>query len=220
MYKRLFSVLVSYTSALKYELFQPGSGPACNGSLIIPAWLVQDFNLRVTPISHQSNKPISTGFVSFMLNNTGLSFRTNCSANNTNWPHYFDGIENYQCDVPDGEPNIDSATFTYSWLTGQLNISQTWICSQDTKLDLIPRWTGFGGVDFAIKCNDTALHLSEKEYVVHNGIHNTTVSCDSLNLTVPIKDMWLVDNGRLPGSTSSTMLATSIGTSTSTSTHI
>lgn len=113
-------------------------------------WQIKDFDFHgtyeFTTPAHQN----SWGVAKFTLENTGLSYKAECSGQASQLPDFFYGNVVYNCTVPaeDGEYG-DKSSFTFSKSDGGLLINQTWGCEPDGS-----KYHGEGAVKLDLKCDE------------------------------------------------------------------
>ncbi|KAK8065499.1 hypothetical protein PG997_012246 [Apiospora hydei] len=116
------------------------------------AWEVKNFDYHASYIFSTPAHQNSWGYVNFSLSNPALLYDVQCSADSSQLSDFFYGNIPYSCT---GGPNgtTTQTTFDFSRPSGQLNISQTWVCSDED-----PQWpsrfTAWGSVNLTLDCTD------------------------------------------------------------------
>lgn len=92
-------------------------------------WTVQDFDFHASYIFSTPAHQNSWGYVNFNLSNPAVpDVLASCSAQSDQLSDFFFGTVPYQC-LFDGEAGSAPATFSFNRPTGELDINQTWTCS-------------------------------------------------------------------------------------------
>ncbi|CAM1510818.1 Fc.00g083310.m01.CDS01 [Cosmosporella sp. VM-42] len=145
----------------------------------VTAWTIKDFDFHAsytfTNPAHQN----SWGYANFTLENPVLDYKPICSASSNQLEDFFYGTQIFECDAPvDG----DSATFTFSRPTGELQVNQTWQC-----LEQGGRFHAKGGVTLDLDCEDTTWKNPEWE---EGQIYSQrTITCAKKTVSAPITEI-------------------------------
>jgi hypothetical protein len=91
-------------------------------------WSVEDFDYHASYIFTTPAHQNSWGYASFNLTNPALTYKATCSASSNQLSDFFYGTVNYECTVPDPE-SPTGTTFSFNRPSGQLDLNQTWVCS-------------------------------------------------------------------------------------------
>lgn len=93
----------------------------------------------------------SWGYVNFNLTNPALEYKASCSATSNQLSDFFYGNFPYTCTSPNG--TSAETTFDFSRPSGELNINQTWSCSdQDPQFPVTIH--AYGQVNLTLDCTD------------------------------------------------------------------
>ena len=147
-------------------------------------WTIRDFAYRgvyenTTP-AHQD----AHGSANFTLENTALSYETECKAAGTRLPDFLYGETVYQCAVKQGEPT-DRTAFTVSVSRNgadgvfALKINQTWGCGTEGA-----QFSGVGAADLHVKCDDKT--YTNKHWAMGETYSKREVTCGTASTPVNI----------------------------------
>jgi hypothetical protein len=115
-------------------------------------WTVEEFDYHASYIFTTPAHQNSWGYVNFNLTNPALTYEATCSGASNQLSDFFYGTMIYHCTVPDPE-SPTGTTFAFSRPSGQLDINQTWVCSDED-----PQYpvtiNGYGTVNLTLDCTD------------------------------------------------------------------
>ncbi|KAI1855700.1 hypothetical protein JX266_000565 [Neoarthrinium moseri] len=143
-------------------------------------WTVENFDYHASYIFTTPAHQNSWGYVNFNLTNPALEYKASCSASSSQLSDFFYGTMAYNCTVPDG--STTKATFDFNRANGELNINQTWVCS-----DLEPQWPAtfhaYGQVNLTLDCTDST--WQNPNWTIGQIYSDREVKCAPV--TVPVK---------------------------------
>ncbi|KAI0126791.1 hypothetical protein BJ170DRAFT_684372 [Xylariales sp. AK1849] len=176
-----FATILPLAAAAPFGLNTRDSNAGCQAaSQGTFAWTVEDFDYHASYIFTTPAHQNSWGYVNFNLTNPALEYKASCSAASDQLSDFFYGTMPYTCTEPDG--STTESTFDFSRPSGQLNINQTWVCS-DQDPEYPATFSGYGQVNLTLACTDTTWQNSN--WTMGQIYSDRTVTCDKV--TVPVK---------------------------------
>ena len=178
---RLLAGLIFSLALLSTPALSCGGPPAktCTSeSQNVNQWTVHDFDYHEVHIFTNAAHQHTYAIVNFTLENPALDYRPNCYARSKQLTNFFYGNFPHHCfDVPDG----DDAIFTYSAITNELRLNQTWHCPESG--------SGFNAVgNHTMDLNCTETYWKNPDYYDDDGVYEfystDYVNCDFV--TVPV----------------------------------
>lgn len=104
------------------------SNPGCQAASFNNfSWSIEDFDYHASYVFTTPAHQNSWGYVNFNLTNPALEYPAVCSASSSQLSDFFYGTMIYNCELP--ESSTTKATFDFSRPSGELNVNQTWTCS-------------------------------------------------------------------------------------------
>ncbi|RYP16626.1 hypothetical protein DL765_005017 [Monosporascus sp. GIB2] len=143
-------------------------------------WTIEDFDfhssyLFTTP-AHQN----SWGYVNFNVTNPALNYKASCKAASSQLSEFFYGTMVYDCTTPDN--TSAETTFSFSRPSGQLDLNQTWTCSdEDPQYPITIH--AYGCLNLALDCKDEK--WENPDWQMGEIYSSRTVTCDLV--TEPMK---------------------------------
>lgn len=142
-------------------------------------WTIHEFDFHAsytfTNPAHQN----SYGYVNFTLENPVLDYRPVCSASSSQLNDFFYGTQIFNCEVP-GEH--DTATFTFSRPSGELQVNQTWHCLEEGG-----RFTAKGGVTLDLDCEES--FYENPDWQPGQIYSQRLITCEKKTVTAPITEI-------------------------------
>ncbi|RYP32127.1 hypothetical protein DL768_011149 [Monosporascus sp. mg162] len=143
-------------------------------------WTIEDFDyhssyLFTTP-AHQN----SWGYVNFNVTNPALDYKASCKAASNQLSEFFYGTMVYDCTTP--ENTSAETTFAFSRPSGQLDLNQTWTCSdEDPQYPITIH--AYGSLNLTLDCKDEK--WENPDWQMGEIYSSRTVTCDLV--TEPMK---------------------------------
>lgn len=94
------------------------------------SWKIENFKYHAGYLFTTPAHQVSSGSVEFNLTNPAIKGKVTCSAYSTWLNDFFYGNINYNCTEPGGN-TYAGASFSFSRPSGELNINQTWTCTDE-----------------------------------------------------------------------------------------
>ncbi|CAK7199778.1 hypothetical protein SEUCBS139899_002461 [Sporothrix eucalyptigena] len=111
-------------------------------------WTISDFVYNTSIVFSTPAHQIPNGVVQFNLTNPALTYTAVCEAYSTQLSGFFYGNIVYTCTEPSNET---TTTFTFNAGTSELNVNQTWTCS-DEDAEYPDTFTYAGAVNLTLDC--------------------------------------------------------------------
>jgi hypothetical protein len=108
------------------------SDDCTKNSMAVTQWAVTNFDYHADYIFSTPAHQNSWGYVNFNVTNPAIDYVVSCSAASNQLSTFFYGNMIYTCKGPDGTPSPATTTFTFNQPTGEVTLSQTWTCDDDT----------------------------------------------------------------------------------------
>jgi hypothetical protein len=109
---------------------KPPRNGKCWGDILGLRWTVHGFDYHAsytfTNPAHQN----SWGYVNFNLTNNVVPYTAVCAASSSQLADFFYGTLDYSCSLPADAPAGASVTFRFSRPSGELDITESIICSE------------------------------------------------------------------------------------------
>ncbi|KAI1503304.1 hypothetical protein F5X99DRAFT_110772 [Biscogniauxia marginata] len=168
-------------AAAPFGLDSRDSNPGCqDASLNNFAWTIENFDYHASYIFTTPAHQNSWGYVNFNLTNPALEYKAQCSATSNQLSDFFYGTMPYKCTGPEG--STTETTFSFSRPSGQLDLNQTWVCS-DADPQYPTTFHAYGSVNLTLECTDVT--TTNPDWEIGQIYSNREVKCDLVN--VPLK---------------------------------
>ncbi|KAK5635992.1 hypothetical protein RRF57_011704 [Xylaria bambusicola] len=175
------SILIAslpFAIAAPYGLSPRDSEPGCTSiSFGDFAWTIEDFTYHAGYVFSTPAHQISSGSVDFNITNPAFSEKVSCTAYSTVLTDFFYGNMNYNCDVPEGSGI--GTSFSFSRPLNQLNINQTWTCSDEYPQYPIT-FTAYGTVNLTLDCQQT--YWQNPNWTLGEIYSDREISCNPVTL--------------------------------------
>lgn len=144
----------------------------------VKLWQVTQFDYHSSVVFSTPAHQNSWGYVNFTLENPAVEYKPVCSAASNQLSDFFYGTVIYNCQVgDDGEGG--EATFTYSRPSGELQINQTWACTEEQAL-----FEAQGGIDLRLNCRD--VEWENPDWQQGEIYYTRNVDCNYVDVETPI----------------------------------
>ncbi|KAI0437517.1 hypothetical protein F4803DRAFT_565984 [Xylaria telfairii] len=116
------------------------------------SWTIEAFTYYSSDVFSTPSREVASGSVDFNLTNPAVPEKVHCTGFSTMPAALFFGDVDYTCTAPAGSKTKTS--FTFSRITNELGITQTWKCS-DRDPQYPVTFTGYGTVNLTLDCQAT-----------------------------------------------------------------
>ncbi|KAI1174143.1 hypothetical protein F4777DRAFT_411635 [Nemania sp. FL0916] len=179
-----FAAILPLAAAVPHGLSSRDSDPACASTSFGDfAWNVEDLTYHAGYLFTTPAHQVSSGSVAFNLTNPALVEKVSCSAYSTQLNDFFYGTVNYECASPEGSKT--KTTFAYSRPSGQLDINQTWTCSDDDpQYPVIFR--AYGTANLTLDCKES--DYQNPDWHMGDIYSNRDITCDPVTIALTPHD--------------------------------
>lgn len=177
----LFAVLPLVAAAPSGMSARDSSTPGCTSvSYDEFSWDVEAFTYHASYTFSTPAHQIASGSVDFNLSNPALGEKVRCTAYSTQLNDFFYGNFNYDCAAPEG--STSETTFAFSRPSGQLDVNQTWTCT-DQDPQYPTTFHAYGSVDLDLNCTET--NYKNPDWQLGEIYSSRVITCEPV--TLPLK---------------------------------
>lgn len=179
MLSNIFTTLSLAGAALASPALTPRQEETCvDKSTQMKLWQVSQFDYHSSVVFSTPAHQNSWGYVNFTLENPAVDYKPICSAASNQLNDFFYGTFIYNCDVEDDGAG-GRATFTYSVPSGQLQINQTWACTEEQAL-----FEAEGGIELDLNCKTS--EWQNDDWQQGEMYYTKNVDCNYVDAQTPI----------------------------------
>ncbi|KAI0020872.1 hypothetical protein F4780DRAFT_779096 [Xylariomycetidae sp. FL0641] len=188
----MYSLVKTFLATLPLALAAPSgldprdSNPGCQAASFGSfAWTVENFVYNASYIFTTPAHQNSWGYVNFDLRNPALAYDVACRASSSQLNDFFYGNVPYTCSSSSAADNSSSTTettFSYSRPSGQLNVNQTWVCSDRDPL-YPTTFHAYGTANLSLSCTDET--TNNPDWEIGQIYSDRQVDCKPV--TLPLK---------------------------------
>ncbi|GAP93076.1 hypothetical protein SAMD00023353_10000270 [Rosellinia necatrix] len=147
------------------------------------SWTIEDFTYHAGYLFTTPAHQVSSGSVDFSLTNPAFSEKVSCTAYSTWLTDFFYGNINYNCTIP--ENTGTETTFSFSRPSGELNINQTWTCTdEDPQYPVTFR--AYGTINLNLDCKET--NYQNPDWQMGETYSNRDITCAPVTLPLQPHD--------------------------------